>query len=119
MTRIDLTYKAIVKKMLPELMKALPDDIIFYVIQPYLSLEDMRKAIIYNKYYNQAINLKKVFTPNQIIMHFQCQLPKQMNIFTIDEESFQYLKKIIVCMKTVSAIHRMRERRLQCSELYY
>ena len=119
MTSIDLTYNAIVKKMLPTIMKQLPYDIIFYVIQPYLSLDDMRKAAIYKKYYNRAIDLKNVFTPNQIFMHFQDQLPKQVNILTIDEESFQYLKKIIVCMKTVSAIRRMRVRRLRYSELYY
>ena len=117
MTHIELYYKAIVKKMLPDKMKALPDDIIFYVIQPYLNMVDMRKTFIYNKYYFRASNLNLVFTPKQVFKHFPQQLPR-LNGFTIDEASFQSLKQIIVCMKTIGAIQRMRSRRYTCARRY-
>ena len=112
MTRIDLSYLAIMKKMLPFSMQLLPDDIIFHVIKPYLDMVEMRKAVIYYKHYNYAINnLKQVFTPNQIQEHFPMQLTVQFNELVIDDESFQYLKKHICCMKRMSAIQRMLKRR--------
>ena len=111
MTRIDLSYLAIVKKMLPPIMQQLPDDIIFHVIKPYLDMVEMRRSVIYYKHYNSAINnLWQAFTPNQIREHFTGELtvPTDQNP---DEASFQYLKKIICCMKRVGAIQRMRKRR--------
>ena len=113
MTRIDLSYLAIMQKMLPPIMQLLPDDIIFHVIKPYLDMVEMRKAVLYYKHYNSAINnLRQVFTPNQIQEHFPMQLTVQLNELVIDDESFQYLKKHICCMKHVGAIRRMRKLRL-------
>ena len=98
--------------MLPPIMQQLPDDIIFHVIKPYLDMVEMRRSVIYYKHYNSAINnLKHVFTSNQIREHFPMQLTVQVNELVIDDESFQYLKKHICCMKRVGAIQRMRKRR--------
>lgn len=90
-------YNLILMKLLPEKMKLLPEDIIYYVISTYLSLEDIHKTIVYHKYFKRANidNTLKILGPNELV----------------DINSYNTLKSIIINLQINSAIDRMEKRK--------
>jgi hypothetical protein len=93
-------YKLILMKLLPEKMKLLPEDIIYYVISTYLSLDKIHKTIVYHKYFKRANsenidNTLKKLGPYELV----------------DVASYNKLKTIIINLQIQGAIARMEKRK--------
>jgi hypothetical protein len=121
-----------------ELLTLLPEDM-HYVIESYLPIDEIRKYLICKKYYKQCYLALQQFTIQELNMHFHkddyfgMNNNKRVSInnyisynlinitpFTIksrflhdqyiDIESYENLKKIIICSRIKSAITRIKKR---------
>jgi len=109
------------------LLQHLPEDMIF-VIKSYLPLEEIRRQLIYKKYYNLCYTTLHKFTVTEINTYFHkddyfsIDLNKKITINNYmianlkknnwDNDSYHHLKKIIICSRIKSAIIRMNKRNI-------
>lgn len=115
-----------------ELLALLPEDM-HYVIESYLPIAEIRKYLMCRKYYKQCYLALQQFTVQELNMHFHktdyfgMNNNKRISINNyisynlinitpfsiksiIDTESYENLKKIIICSRIKSAITRMKKR---------
>ena len=121
--------------LLPDQFKLLPEDIIYYIIGPFLELKKEQKIyqqiFLYNKYYNKCLSFMNVFSVYEINTYFHQEdyfgidlnkkktienyinynLKKQRKNELLDDESYQNLKKIVILTKYKYAIIRMNKRK--------
>jgi hypothetical protein len=109
------------------LLTHLPEDMIF-VIKSYLPLEEIRRQSIYKKYYNLCYTALHKFTVIEINTYFHKEdyfsidLNKKVTINNYisvnlkknnwDNESYQHLKKLIVCSQIKSAIVKLNKKNI-------
>ena len=119
-----------------DLLETLPEDMV-HVIKSYLPLAEIRKHLIYKKYYNACYSALQYFTAYEINTYFHQEdyfgidLNKSVTIHNyihfnlkkinfdfqkiipklIDDESYQKMKKIIICSYNKKAVLRMKKRR--------
>ena len=109
---MSLTLNQILMKVLPEQMKKLPEDVIYYVISSFIPVAEIIKTIIYNKYYYKISNVdRNLFTTTQILRHFSGPLPKYTINELVEEDAYQIMKVRAIILKTRCAVIRMKKRR--------
>jgi len=119
------------------LLGKLPEEIEQYILD-YLPLEQVRKHLINQKYYNKCYTALQAFTIKEINAHFHGEdyfgisLHKNTTITNyikynlkqssklrsymtsqvhlIDDESYKNMKKIIICSNVRSTVIRMKQR---------
>ncbi len=109
---MSLTLNQILMKVLPEQMKKLPEDIIYYVIGSFMPVAEIIKTIIYKKYYYKISNVdRNLFTPAQISKYFSYTLPIYTNDEIVEDDAYQAMKVRAIILKTRCAVIRMKKRR--------
>ena len=109
---MSLTLNQILMKVLPEQMRKLPEDVIYYVIGSFIPVSEIIKTIIYNKYYYQVCNVNiNLFTRAQFLDHFSYPLPKYTINELVEEDAYQAMKVRVIILKTRCAVIRMKKRR--------
>jgi len=110
--KMSLTLNQILMKVLPEQMRKLPEDVIYYVIGSFIPVAEIIKTIIYQKYYYQVSNVNRnLFTLAQFLDHFSYPLPKYTINEFVDEDAYQAMKVRVIILKTRCAVIRMKKRR--------
>ena len=109
---MSLTLNQILMKVLPEQMRKLPEDVIYYVIGSFIPVSEIIKTIIYNKYYYKISNVNiNLFTRAQFLDHFSYPLPKYTINELVEEDAYQAMKVRVIILKTRCAVIRMKKRR--------